>query len=315
MPDLIKLMENKSREFDFFQAVTLLEEYFHKKDKENDPLKSGRIQFASDTEIAFPPSDIAAIKVNQSGAIQFILSFMGFLGVSSPLPHYFTEYATRYENEETVLSDFLNIFNHRIYVLFYSAWKKYRLVSSSVKQDSFGLFQKIALLAGLQDARLKKWRKMVAYAGILAGSCRSAEGLKTIVSDFFDGIPVSIEQWVPRWAPVRDLKKIGVDSILGSTAMAGTHIRDTGGNFRVILGPLEKETFETFLPEESNITQLKEMVNHYLTDPLGFDIEVKLKPAALTPVVLGEKLAPLGVTTSCGRSSELSNAYSIVIES
>ena len=47
MPDLIQKIEEKSREFDFFQAVTLLEEYFQKKGTGTDPLKSGRIQFSS----------------------------------------------------------------------------------------------------------------------------------------------------------------------------------------------------------------------------------------------------------------------------
>ena len=97
--------------------------------------------------------------------------------------------------------------------------------------------------------------------------------------------------------------------------MAGTHIRDTGGKFRIILGPLEKETFETFLPGKENIVTLKEMVKLYCTDSLDFDIVVKLKPAALVPVVLGENSSRLGISTSCGKSSETSDAYSIVIES
>ncbi len=313
MPDLIALMEEKSREFDFFQAVTLLEEYFYKKGTDTDPLYSGRIQFSSDTSTAFPPSDIADITADQNGAVRFLLSFMGLLGVSSPLPQYFTEYATQNEKEESALPDFLTIFNHRMYVLFYRAWKKYRLTASTTKHESFGLLEKIAMLSSLRGGELKKWNKLVAYTGILAGSCRSSEGLKTIIADYFDAIPVSIQQWVPRWAPVRDLKKVGVDAVLGSTAMAGTSVRDTGGKFRITLGPLEKEAFETFQPEGANITLLKEMVALYLADPLDFDIKVTLKPAALIPVVLGETKAQLGITGSCGRSSEKSETYSIVI--
>jgi type VI secretion system protein ImpH len=114
---------------------------------------------------------------------------------------------------------------------------------------------------------------------------------------------------------VDELKKIGEDSVLGSTAMCGTHIRDTGGKFMIILGPLEKETFETFLPDSPNITLLKEIVDKYMTDPLEFSVEVKLKPSALIPVVLGNDGAPLGITSSCGRSLEKSNDYSILIGS
>jgi len=315
MPDLIERLQKKSYEFDFFQAVSLLEEYYYKKGVDTDPLSSGRIQFIADTTTAFPPSDIASVEADKDGTVRFVLYFMGLLGVSSPLPQYFTEYATQNEGEENALSDFLTIFNHRFYVLFYRAWKKYRLFSNTTERDAFGLFQKMSLLAGLQKDQQKKWQKLVSYAGIFAVSCRSAEGLKTVIADYFDDIPVSLEQWTPRWAPVKDLKKVGVDSVLGRTAMAGTHIRDTGGKFRIILGPLEKESFETFLPEKQNITILKDLVKLYSTDSLDFDIVVKLKPAALVPVVLGDNSSRLGISTSCGRSSERSDAYSIVIGS
>jgi type VI secretion system protein ImpH len=313
MPDLIERLQKRSYEFDFFQAVSLLEEYYDKRGTDRNPLSSGRVQFAADTATAFPPSDIASVQVDKNGVVRFLLYFMGLLGVSSPLPQYFTEYATRHEGEETALSDFLAIFNHRFYVLFYRAWKKYRLFSTTAERDAFGLFQKMALLAGLDETRQKKWRKIVSYAGIFAVSCRSAEGLKTVIADYFDSIPVAIQQWVPRWAPVHDLKKMGVDAVLGLNAMAGTHIRDTGGKFRITLGPLEKDTFETFLPDSQNVTILKEMVTLYCTDSLDYDIVVKLKPAALIPVVLGEERARLGISTSCGKSSETSDAYAIVI--
>lgn len=315
MPDLINQMVEKCRELDFFQAVSLLEEYFQKEGSGVDPLNSNRIQFYSDTATAFPPSDIAKITSEGEGFIRFVLSFMGLLGISSPLPQYFIEYGYKNEGEETALSDFLSIFNHRLYVLFYRAWKKYRIIKRLSEFDPSGLLQKIAFLSGIDDRNLQKHKRMVSYTGILSGSCRSAEGLRTIISDFFGNIPVAVRQWIPRWAKVDDLKKIGEDSILGSTAMCGTHIRDTGGKFMIILGPLEKETFETFLPDKPNIAQLKNIINAYMTDPLEFSIEVKLKPSALIPVVLGEGVAPLGITSSCGPSLEKSDDYSIVIGS
>ena len=312
MPDLIKQIEEKSRDLDFFQAVSILEEHFQKEDANIDPLVSGKIQFYSDTATTFPPSDIASIKKDKN-SLRLILSFMGLLGISSPLPQYFIEYGYKHEGEETALSDFLSIFNHRMYVLFYKAWKKYRIVIRLSELDPSGLFQKIAFLSGIDEKNLQKRKRMVAYTGILAGSCRSAEGLKTVISDYFGTIPVSIKPWVPRWAKVDDLKKLGEDSVLGVTAMCGTHIRDTGGKFMIIIGPLEKETFETFLADKPNILQLKNIVAQYLTDPLEFDIEVKLKPSSLIPVVLGENNAQLGITSSCGPSLEKSDDYSILI--
>ncbi|MGD9199942.1 MAG: type VI secretion system baseplate subunit TssG [Chitinispirillia bacterium] len=315
MSDLKSHLKKKAYDFDFFQAITLLEEYFRKKDNVTELLNSGRIQFSSDTSISFPPSDISSVQENEDGSIRFFLSFMGLLGISSPLPQYFIEQGLRRdEDDKSALVDFLNIFEHRLYVLFYQAWKKYRLINMLSSRDPFKLFEKIALLGGLTSERLQKWQRMVGYSGIMAVSCRSAEGLRTILSSYFNNIPVNIVPWIPRWAEVRDLKQIGSDSVLGVNAMIGTHIRDVGGKFRVVLGPLKKVTFQTFLPDSKNIDQLQEIVSNYLTDPLEFDIEVKLKPSDLTPVILGGNDAKLGIISSCGRSSEKLEAYSIIIE-
>lgn len=316
MSDLKSRLKKKAYEFDFFQAVTLLEEHFRKKGDVSELMNSGKVQFSSDSSTGFPPSDIAYIQENEDGSIRFFLSFMGLLGISSPLPQYFIEQGLRRdEDNKSALVDFINVFEHRLYVLFYQAWKKYRLINMLSSLDPFKLFEKIALLGGLTSEKLQKWQSMVGYTGILAVSCRSAEGLKTMVSSFFNNIPVEIIPWIPRWAEVRDLKQVGLDSQLGINAMIGTHVRDVSGKFRVVLGPLKKETFQTFQPDSTNIVQLQEIITNYMTDALEFDIEVKLLPSDLTPVVLGVDDAQLGITSSCGKSSEKLDAYAIIIES
>ncbi len=313
MSPLIEHIKKHSHEFSFFQVVSLLEEYYKRKEPHLDPLNKGKIRFSADTSCTFPPNDIAAIKATPKGSIQFFLSFMGLLGISSPLPHYFTEFATKYEKEKTTLSDFLSIFDHRIYLFFFRAWEKYRLISGMSNTQTFGLLKRLAMLSGVKGDHQDSEKKMFAYLGILAQPCRSAEGLKTVVSHFFDNIPVAVQQWQPRWAPVKELKQIGKDSVLGRNAMIGTHIYDVNGKFRISLGPLEKEKFESFLPDKKNTQLLKEIIKEYVTDPLEFDIEVKLKPADLVPVVLGKASAQIGISASCGRSSEKGDPYTIVV--
>lgn len=312
--DLISRLKKTGYEFNFFQAIALLEEYFGKQDPNLDPLHSGKILFSSNTSTAFPPSDIAVVKQEEHGTIHFFLSFMGLLGISSPLPHYFTEYGTFHEGEGSALADFLSIFEHRIYTLFYLAWKKYRLMNLLPSKRRFNLFDSIGLLTGLNKKKFYHHPELVGFAGILAGSCRSAEGLRTILSHCFNNLPVAINQWIPRWAKVKDLKSIGTDAILGTNAMIGTHIRDLSSKFRIVLGPLEKEVFETFLPDQPNILHLCDIVKTYMTDMLEFDIEVKLKSTDLIPVILGRDNAQLGITSACGKSSQSTEAYTVLIE-
>ena len=121
----------------------------------------------------FPPSDIKGIKENR-GVFELTLTFMGLVGVSSPLPLYFSEYIARYEDNSQPLVDFLNIFNHRCYSLFYRAWKKYRFLTSFSLREQGPLSRRIALLAGLDPARLSdpSYGRLLSYTGIFAGKSR-----------------------------------------------------------------------------------------------------------------------------------------------
>jgi type VI secretion system protein ImpH len=316
MSHLVTMLEQRGFEMDFFHAVSLLEEFFaHRYPLQTDPLLSALVRFISDTSITFPPGDISAIRFDRdTDQVQMICSFLGLLGISSPLPNYFLEYSLRYPEEGAALIDFLNIFNHRMYVFFYQAWKKYGFIYRSLKPGPGSMLQDLGYIAGMDPDAIQNNKRLAAYTGLLALPIRSAEGLRTILSDFFNNLPVTIRQWMERWAPVRDLKKIGVDSVLGKTTMMGTHILDISGKFRVTIGPLEQSVFKTFLPDTQNIKQVKDLVKHYCTDALEFDIEVTLKPTDLTPVVLGKNDAALGITSSCSVSKEKTEPYSIVIQ-
>lgn len=317
MSDLISYLQKNHAQISYFQAVSILCEFYKTKYKDADPLTSGRIQLWPHIAFTFPGSDIASISSENGGeSVLMSLSFMGLLGISSPLPNYFTEYCLAHADDGEALSDFLTIFNHRLYALFYQSWQKYTAILRTFNGELFDIFEKIALLGSIRKdpAAPDDWQKMIAYVGLFCGSSRSAEGLKVIVSDYFDDIPVAITQWIGCWTEVDNLPMIGKDSILGINAIIGTHIYDRSGKFRIILGPLDKEIFGTFLHDSPNIKRLKQITNQYLSDALTFDIEVRLKPTALVPVILGADTAQLGIFSSCGPSRGTCDTYSILIE-
>ena len=301
--------------FNFFQALQLLEEKFRKEQGLRDPVDEGKIRCFPDASLAFPPSDVKRID-EQNGAFELTLTFMGLIGVSSPLPLYFSEYIARHEENARPLLDFLNLFNHRCYSLFYRAWKKYRVVSALSRQSINPLTRRIALLAGMDPERLSdpSHLRLLAYTGLFAGKCRGKSGLTAMLSDFYCDLPVAIKEYEPRWVPIRNPKKIGVDVQLGITSMAGTSKWDIGGKFRVCLGPLPRETFETFLPGTDNIKKMKALIETFLADPLNFDIEVQLQSCELVPVIVGQNNTRLGETSSLGASAQQSDIKSIVIE-
>jgi len=315
MDDLIKRLKEEGYNFNFFQALSLLEEKYSKFENISKPIENGKIRLNPSPSLSFPASDIAQVLETKNG-IKFVLTFMGLLGVSSPLPLYFTEYVLRHEENANSLYDFICIFNHRLYTLFYRAWQKYRFINIAFNLHENPLSYAIASLCGLNKNQIKDpfYFKILAYTGAFCNVVRSKESLRAILVDYFGGLPIKIYEWQSLWTEIKDLPKIGENFILGQTSVIGTKKLDIAGNFRVSVGPLPREIFEKFLRNSQNIQEMKKIIDMFLTDPLKYDIEVKMESVELIPVILGQNQARLGETTSLGKSNKKSEIKSVVIE-
>jgi type VI secretion system protein ImpH len=169
------------------------------------------------------------------------------------------------------------------------------------------------MLAGVDTGASEKKMRLLAYCGILSSATRSANGLKTLLSDYFDGIPVMVSEFAPRWAQLRNVKPLGTSTPLGEATILGTSYFDRAGKFKVVVGPLPRLVYEQFLPGTENIADMKEVIKYYLADPLEYDIVVQLQSVELVPVVLGANETRLGETSALGRSSGKTSIQSIVI--
>lgn len=297
------------------------------------------IRFQSTQKRVFPATDISRIKQKTDGQtknitqrseiIQIILNFMGLYGVDSPLPDYFSEMIATLDDDsdepdpDNVFEDgiqalrgFLDIFNHRIYSLYYRSWKKYRyhLQFESGGRDEFS--QYILSFFGLGTPALQDLvgvdvSRLISYAGILGQRKRSAIGLKEILSDYFGGIGAEIIEFMPRWVVIskqyRACLGIGSDGIqarLGENLTVGEKIKDLAGKFRVVLEPLKLDIFRRFLPGGTDYQKLYRLVRFYAPDQLSFDVELLLEKGEVPPLQLGAKSAQLGWTTWLGKPDE-----------
>jgi type VI secretion system protein ImpH len=310
MADLIDTLTKEGQNFSFFQAAMLLEEYFAKKHNDSAPFRSGRVRFFPDPSIVFPQSDISKV-ASDGEQVRVMLSFMGMVGASSPLPNYFSDYIARYPENAQALYDFCTIFNNRVHALFYRAFCKYRF---SLAVLLGGFLSNVSHLAGNPGGGPQGAQRMLAYAGVLSSRRRSARALETVISNYFDGVPVGVKEWLPRWTPVANPTKLGSAAALGVSTTIGTEIFDMAGKFRVSVGPLKRDMFETFLDRSPKIKAMRKLVQSFMTDPLEFDIEVRLSAQDLIAVVLGQENARLGQTSSLGSSAAATgDAYAVVL--
>lgn len=224
-------------EFDFFQAVRLLQRWEPKRvgvGREGPP-QDEAVRFRARISLSFPPSSIHEIQkpTSRVPVPVMVQAFMGLTGPSSVLPRHYTELLYRIERdvrtpEKHALRDWLDLFNHRMVSLFYRAWEKYRFYIPFERGEYKGSepepFTSVLFsLIGLGFPALRGRVRMVApagvdeddapqervlaqiedlallhFSGMLAHRPRCAVALEAMLQEHFQ-IRTRIEQYKAQW--------------------------------------------------------------------------------------------------------------------
>ncbi|MEO1192095.1 MAG: type VI secretion system baseplate subunit TssG [Pseudomonadota bacterium] len=299
----------------------------HGRDASREP-----VRFRTTNSLSFPAGEIAGFEARRIDLedaesrwrYDVTVTFLGLLGSVSPLPPYYLESIKVDEDssdEDRALSDFLNLFNHRLITLFYEVWRKYRyhLIYKPGAKDRFShrLFNLLGLETGdFSDPRPWHqaeidWIRLLPFAGLLSQYCRSASTLETIVSAYFDGVPVRIEECCLRRISVRDEQRnrLGqANARLGQDMVLGKRVYDISGKFRAHIGPVDVESFRRLLPEGEQHRTLSALLAVLPRRVLlEFDIALSLDPAIGRAWRLGADqpgLDRLGWSTWLGQGQE-----------
>lgn len=321
--NIIERIFREGHRFNFFQAVYLLEKIYKNAAPpgETGPLEKEIIRFLPNPGLGFPPTDICQIQKEQDDkgreTIKMILSFMGLYGVASPLPKFISELIAKQEEETHPLQAFLDIFNHRLYSLFYRSWKKYRYYLQFVSGGEDRFSQYMLSLLGLGTRALSDLvgvppTRLIAYSGVIGHRVHSSEGLRGLLSDYLGGIEVTILEFMPRWVSIPEQISLGskspdnrdVQAKLGENIVIGKNILDHSSKFRVVLGPLNLDDYRRFLPDGADVQALYRLIRFYTPAQLDFDVELRLKKEEAPKFKLGSELAQLGRTSWLGEPQE-----------
>jgi type VI secretion system protein ImpH len=266
------------QQFNFFQAVSLLNRYDEK------------IRFKSDPSLRFPVSEIAEIQINQH--INITITFTGLFGASGFLPHHYTELIIqRLQLKDFALKNFLDIFNHRMISLFYKSHEKYHFYLNPENVNHI-----VSCLTGVsettvENASLSK-ENYLFYAVYFAHSKRSAKNLENMLADFFS-TSVVITQFQGQWAPLSSSQlsrlsgKPNSWNQLGCNTIIGQKVWDEQSNFRITLGPLTQNQFNNFLPGNIFLSKLMDLTKRYIGASLNFDIQFILNANEIPDYPLG----------------------------
>src|SRR5262249_53808503 len=228
------------------------------------------VRFHTHPSLSFPASAIYTLKRPQGpDPAHLFVTFMGLTGLLGTLPTHYTELVLKeqenkgkqrdkggHERNDTPVTDFFDLFNHRFISFFYRAWAKYRFPiayeqtlvqrtdsAGEIPYDLFTrcLFDLIGMgtdgLRGRLDAVNDK--TLLYYAGLIAQHPRSASALQQLLEDYLH-VPVSVEQFIGQWlsAPEETLTYLfsgeedpSINSFLGEGAFLGDQVWDQQAKF------------------------------------------------------------------------------------
>jgi len=304
--------------FDFYQTLRVLECLYDGQPRwgtaqrpADEPLRLGQAP-----DLSFAPAAIASLDDEAGRKPRLHVHVAGLLGANGPLPLHITEYTRerlRLAGDAT-LSRFLDIFHHRFLALLYRAWAQ---AQPHVNRDRPGADRFVSFVGAflgmapgaLRDRDTLPDTAKLFHVGGLARQVRNRDGLAAILRQFF-GVAVAIEEFVGHWLCLeeRDRTSAGrFGAALGLQTVLGARVWDRQHKFRIRLGPLSREQYESFLPGHAPLRRLVDWVRLYLCLELDWDLRLVLDRRGVPPLVLGTG-ARLGWTSWLGRRAPLADA-------
>lgn len=311
--DALKLLDELRRvpyEFDFFQVMRLIECAYLNRPRIGESLHPADdpVRLAQEPSLNFPPATIAALVRGTNGRPpRLVQRAVGLFGPNGALPLHLTDYAREriYHHKDHTFARFADVFHHRMLSLFYRAWAQSEptVQFDRPKTDRFANY--VASLIGLGLPALKHRDAMpdvlkLHFAGRLSCPNKNAEGLEVILQSYFR-IQTRLWQFAGDWLALPDdcksrLGESPMTGTLGRSLVLGNRVWDCQHKFRIVMGPMGLELYQSLLPEGRNLPALVSIIKNYIGLDLSWDVRLILKKEEVPPIQLG-KMGQLGRTT------------------
>ena len=313
--------------FDFFQALRRIEGLWPELPRLGMGLRPAEepVRVSQEVSMAFAPSTLSAFEEpERGGPPRLEQRFFGLLGPNGPLPLHLTEYTRDrlLHHDDPTLARFLDLFHHRLALLFYRAWAQSRptVQHDRPAEDRFALY--VGALAGYASAATQDRDTVPDHAkrffvGHLARSAKNAEGLASILQGFF-GLPARVEQLTLGWLalPPEEQTVLGrgpdAAAPLGVGVILGPRARDVQTRFRIVLGPMDLDRYHDFLPGGRSLDRVVDWVRNYVGYEFDWQLQLVLAREEVPGILLGRE-GKLGWTTWLGARPSPTDADDLVL--
>ena len=314
-PDLIQELLRHPEQFEFFQAVRLIERAAGEQSRGRTVNRVGgtegpdgeAVRFHALASLTFPAGQLASItgaipsgdSESLPAPLAMTVSFMGLTGPEGALPEHYTSLVIERSHlrlKDHTLRAFLDLFNHRAISLFFRAWEKYRFPFAYERRQQEGTLEEDLFTACLYSvvgmgSRFQRERfgfddqAILYYGGLFAARFRNAVSLEQLMSDYFR-LKADVVQFQGQWLYLPEdsqssmpspIRRGGLNLSLGDSAVAGSRVWDVQSRIRIRLGPLSWSQFSALLPGSPGLRSVTEMIRLYVGVDLDFDVQLILK--------------------------------------
>jgi type VI secretion system protein ImpH len=315
---IARLFEDPQR-FAYFQAVRLVDLWLKRHGTPADrarprgALVAEYLRFQNSTSFAFPVNQIEAMHVEPATpgramqastltAVCLTPTFMGLLGGHGALPAHYTERIAAYLSSEKDAGPraFFDTWSNRTLALFYEAWRKYRVELQYEVQGADHFLPLVLSLAGLGNAGLRQRlahgadgrvrdESLAHVAATLQQRTVSSVQIARVLADYFDR-PVRAEQFIGSWygvPPEQQTALGGSNAVLGAGALAGDRVWQRNLRLRLVIGPLDHASLQTFLPGGVAARALHSLVTMLTGTALEYEVQLVLRAGDVKGATLG----------------------------
>ena len=298
---------------DFYAVLRRIENLWRERPRLGRALRPADepVRVAQDPELDFAPAPVSSLqKAERAVAPRLGVRMFGLFGPNGALPLHLTELARSRERQhgDASLRAFVDIFHHRMLLLFYRGWAQAQPTVELDRRDDARIDAIVGALGGLAPAAARK-RDAIRddikrqHIALLGRSVRTAEGLADSLAQIL-GVPVWLETFVGHWLPLRpeDRTRLGLGGAacqIGVGAVAGERVWDRQSKFRLHIGPVSAQEYRRFVPGGAAVRTVRDWVRQYVGFDLVWDVRVALAATDVDGCRLGAD-APLGYAAWLG---------------
>ena len=324
--ETLREIEEKPYQYDFFSLLRYLECLHTDKPRFGEAARpvDEPVRLTQEPSLAFAPSTVATFKAgDDSHPHKLSTYFFGMFGPQGPLPLHLTEYIKdrEHNSNDPTLRRFVDIFHHRLTMLFYRAWANASPATSLDRASPrrFDTYVGSFFGIGMEELRGRDAvpdEAKLHLAGLLGLKTRPANGLLAMLTEFME-LPFQLQQFKGEWMSLapEDWSRLGArhgGAKLGIDMMMGSKVWNCQHRFRLICGPIGAESFKRLLPGRDSLARLRDLIRNYLGDEFDWDLNLVLFAEEVPDLRLGVS-GELGWTSWLGQRQTDEDADEVVV--